>query len=208
MRELVAAIMKARGWKQTELAERLGTTQSIVSRWLSGSEPRGHKRDVLRALARESGIYDDGPAYIPIMGFVGAGGDVSPDFEQIPDDGLEQVELDAPVGIVKDPIGFVVRGQSMISRYDEGDIVVVERDQPYPPEEMYGMTAVVRTHDGHRYLKVVQRGYERGTFNLESLRKEDDDEPIRSVRVAWASPVRVIIPNVGRRLRERHRTEP
>lgn len=49
MGSLVRHLLDARGWTQTYLAERLQTTQVSVSRWLSGVEPRGDKRDAIRA---------------------------------------------------------------------------------------------------------------------------------------------------------------
>ncbi len=131
---------------------------------------------------------------IPIMGYVGAGGDVEPEYEQVPYDGLEQIEIPERIGLVVDPVGFMVRGESMMPRYNDGDIVVVEREQPWATDSMIGDEAVVRTHDGHRYLKRIKKGSRPHTYNLVSLR---DAPTIEGVRIAWASPVKLIIPNVG-----------
>ena len=133
---------------------------------------------------------------IPIMGYVGAGGDVEPEFEQVPYDGLEQIEIPERIGLVLDPIGFLVRGESMMPRYNDGDIVVVEREQPWATDSMIGDEAVVRTYDGHRFLKRIKKGTRPHTYNLVSVR---DAPTIESVRIAWASPVKLIIPNVGLR---------
>lgn len=43
----IRAIMKATGWKQQKLAEHLSVSQSTINRWLSGSEPEGHRRDAI-----------------------------------------------------------------------------------------------------------------------------------------------------------------
>jgi len=144
---------------------------------------------------------EDG-SVVPIMGYVGAGGDVEPDFEQVPEGGLEQIELPAPIGIVEDPIGFRVRGESMQPRYNDGDIVVVERDQPTDTDALVGDEAVVRTEDGHRYLKRLRRGARPRTYDLVGL----NGPTVEGIMVVWASPVRVIIPSVGlRRVSSRSR---
>ncbi|WP_069445751.1 S24 family peptidase [Methyloceanibacter stevinii] len=141
---------------------------------------------------------DDRPGrhIIPIMGFVGAGGDIEPDYEQVPPEGLDQIELHQPCGLARDPIGFRIRGESMMPRYNDGEIVIVERDQPYATDSMIGLEAVVRTAKGNRYLKRIKVGSRRNTFDLVSLGAVATME---SVRIAWASPVLMIIPNVGLR---------
>lgn len=131
--------------------------------------------------------------FIPIMGYVGAGGDVEPDFEQIPFDGLEQVELAGPIGFLDDPIGFWVRGESNMPRFNDGDIVVVERERDWDPVSLIGDEAVIRTYDGHRYIKKIMPGGAAYTYNLVSL----NAPTIEGVRIAWASPVQLILPRAG-----------
>jgi repressor LexA len=194
--QVLYEILKVRGWTQEQLAERLGTTQATVSRWLKGAEPRGSKLEEIRLLARESGLLDDAPAerqVIPIMGYVGAGGDVEPDFEQVPDDGLDQVELPYVVGIVGDPVGFAVRGESMQPKYSAGEIVIVEREQPWSIDSMIGDYAVVLTYEGRRFIKKIMPGAEPHTYDLVSV----NGPTIESVRLRWASPVRLVIPPIG-----------
>jgi repressor LexA len=79
------------------------------------------------------------------MGYVGAGGDIQPEYEQVSYDGLEQIEPPHPIGIVDDPVGFRVRGESMAPKYEPDAIVVVEQDQPWSTDSMIGDEAVVRT---------------------------------------------------------------
>lgn len=49
MEEKIRAIMKAAGWTQQKVAEVFEVSQSTVNRWLSGSEPEGHRRDAINA---------------------------------------------------------------------------------------------------------------------------------------------------------------
>lgn len=146
---------------------------------------------------------------IRIMGRVGAGGDVDPELEQVPEDGIDQVELPTtaaiPSTILSDPIGFSVQGTSMYPRFNEGDILIVEREQPWPVDRMIGLEAVVLTdlegRPGGRFVKRIMPGPkgQSYTVNLESI---DRDTPtVIGVKLRWASPVRLIIPNVGLRRR-------
>jgi phage repressor protein C with HTH and peptisase S24 domain len=132
---------------------------------------------------------------IPIMGYVGAGGDVEPDYEQVPHDGLDQIEIPYVIGIVGDPIGFEIRGDSNQPKYSAGEVVIVEREQPWATESMIGDFAVIRTYDGHRYLKKIMPGGKPHLFDLISINAPE----IRGVRIAWASPIRMVIPRIGTR---------
>lgn len=53
VRSAVKFAMYRKCWTQKQLAARLGVTQVTISRWLAGAEPRGDKRDQLRALAAD-----------------------------------------------------------------------------------------------------------------------------------------------------------
>lgn len=198
----------AGGWTQAKLADRLSTTQQTISRWLTGeNEPRGPAKLAIRDLAMEEGLTGEPPArtIVPIMGKAGAGGDIEPDFEQVPEDGIEQIELPATAAIASsqasDPIGFRVVGDSMYPRFSDGDILIVERDQPWSTDSMIGDQAVVLAYDeegrSRRYVKRIMPGKKKGTFNLESIDREVPT--LRDCYIRWASPVRVIIPNIGRK---------
>lgn len=189
MSDLIKALLAARSWKQAELAERLGISQTTVSRWMLGSEPRGATRDAIRALASESGldVGADRRDMVPIMGYVGAGAEVNPDFEQVPSEGLDQVRIPHPAD--RAIIGFQVRGDSMMPKYDDGEILIVERDQSTSVQNMIGKMAVVRTEDGRRLVKRIAHGSKIGTFNLESI----NARTIEDVRIVWASQIKMII---------------
>lgn len=193
--KVVQAILDRTGWTQEQLGERLGTTQVTVSRWLAGTQPRGDTRDAIRLLAAEVGVFAQEPKQqniIPIMGHIGAGAEIEPEFEQVPPDGLDQVEL--PFTVPDDMIGFMVRGDSMLPKYDDGDVIVVHREQQRSTASLIGEEAAIRTHDGHRYLKRIMPGPRRHTFLLESTNARTIEATI-----AWASEIYVIVP--GKRLR-------
>jgi len=194
IKALVKALLAARRWRQADLAGRLGVDQSMISRWLAGVEPRGHTRDKLRELAAESGIgvEDRRDHVLPVMGYVGAG-DVVDTQGQWFDAPLEEVELPYPID--DDLVGFAVRGDSMRPKYGPGEILVVEREQPFATESMVGEMAVVRTYDDVRLVKRIMPGPRPHTYNLESI----NADTLVGVRIRWASPIRMIIPNIGLR---------
>ena len=59
---------------------------------------------------------------VPIMGRVGAGASIEPEHEQVPPEGLGEVEL--PFPIAEEIIAFEVSGDSMLPKYENGDIIV------------------------------------------------------------------------------------
>ena len=123
---------------------------------------------------------------VKVMGRIGAGAEISPDEEQVPPEGLSEIEV--PFPLPDNAIAFEVEGTSMWPRYDPGDVIVClnrERD----PADLVGWEAAVKTSKGHRYLKRLRPGARRGLFDLES----HNDEPIRGVRLVWASEVHSVV---------------
>lgn len=180
------------GYTQASLATRLFTTQQSVSRWLKGErEPSGPGKHLIRELAVEAGLLDDHSQErrgVPIMGFIGAGSEIEPEYEQVPPDGLGEVEL--PFEVPDEMIAFQVKGDSMLPKYDDGDVIVVWRDQQYETGTLIGDEVAVSTYDGKRYLKRIMPGSKPYTFTLESL----NARPILDARIVWASEIFCMVP--------------
>lgn len=143
----------------------------------------------------------DGPggvmeSTVPIVGYVGAGAEVMPDFEQVPPEGLDQVTV--PFPMPDDMIAFKVRGESMLPVFKDGAIIIVYREQKRPIEAFYGEEAAVRTSDGRRFIKTIMRGAD-GTVNLMSW----NASPIENVRLEWIGEIFTIMPPSALRKVER-----
>src|SRR5438445_4070227 len=93
---------------------------------------------------------------VPIMGRVGAGASIEPEHEQVPPEGLGEVEL--PFPIAEETIAFEVAGDSMLPKYENGDGIVVYREHRHALESFYGEEAAVRLKTGERYVKTIERG--------------------------------------------------
>src|SRR3984957_4718370 len=125
---------------------------------------------------------------VPIMGRAGAGGNIEPEPEQVPPEGLGNVEL--PFPIAEETIAFEVAGDSMLPKYENGDVIVVFREQRHPISSFYGEEAAVRLKTGERYLKTIERGKSTSVVNLTSF----NAKPISGVKLEWIGEICVTLP--------------
>ncbi|WP_299937371.1 LexA family transcriptional regulator [uncultured Nitratireductor sp.] len=176
-----------------ELAEATGLSVSYVSRLEKGERNLSLRNLNLFAHALDKRPHDllledrsDDRNVVAVMGRIAAGAEISPDEEQVPPEGLYEIET--PFPIPDDAIAFEVSGESMWPRYDPGDIIICWR-QSVIPEEVVGWEAAVKTSDGSRYLKRVLRGSTQGTYDLES----HNAAPIRGVSLLWVAAIQSVI---------------
>lgn len=177
-----------------QVAETTGLSVSYISRLESGARNLSVKNMNLLAHAigvRPQELLVDGEEeqsanVVRVMGRIGAGAEIFPDEEQIPPDGLYEIE--APFPLPPEAIAFEVNGESMWPRYDSGDIVICWR-QGVSAEEVLGWEAAVKTEDGRRYLKRVLRGSTKGLYDLES----HNAPPIRGAHLVWVASIHSVI---------------
>ncbi|WP_024511350.1 S24 family peptidase [Bradyrhizobium sp. ARR65] len=125
---------------------------------------------------------------VPIMGRIGAGAMIEPENEQVPPEGLGEVELPFPIS--EETIAFEVAGDSMLPKYESGDVIVVYREQRHPLTSFYGEEAAVRLKTGERYLKTIERGKSPTLVNLTSF----NAKPINGVKLEWIGEICVTLP--------------
>ena len=136
---------------------------------------------------------------VPIMGRIGAGAVIEPEHEQVPPEGLGEIHL--PFPIAEETIAFEVSGDSMLPKYENGDIIVVYREQRHPVSSFYGEEAAVRLKTGERYLKTVERGKSPSVVNLISF----NAKPINGVKLEWIGEICLTLPR-GQIARMRSKT--
>lgn len=195
--EKLSFIMKATGWRQTDLAERLSVTQAAVSRWFAGADPRGEQRDKINEIYNEitgnTGVTGNtqipSKSYVPLMGYIGAGAKIKPDMGQMPADGFGVIEV--PFQMPADMLAFRVRGDGMLPVYQDGNVVFVYKYQRKPLEEFYGENAVVCTDSGERFIKTITHGADGA--NLVSW----NAKVIENVKLKWIGEIFAVFPNLS-----------
>lgn len=189
----VREIRKDKSLTIEELAEATGLSVSYVGRLENGERNLSVKNmnlfaDALGVEPQEllSASRTKSTNVVSVMGRIGAGAEIMPEEEQIPPEGLYEIET--PFPIPEDALAFEVHGESMWPRYDDGDIIICWR-QGILAEEVLGWEAAVRTATGRRYLKRVLKGADQGTYDLES----HNAPPIRGVRLEWVAAIQSVI---------------
>lgn len=188
--------MEAQGYNMKSLSLAAGLNESFVRDMLQRKRrPSLDKFSRLVAIlgttvAEVMGeeLAADGARMVPLMGFVGAGAEVEPDFEQVPEDGLEQIPV--PFALPADMIAFQVRGSSMLPQFRDGAVLIVYREQRRSTESFYGEEAAVRTSDGRRFIKTIFRGNQKDRVNLMSW----NAQPIENVHLAWVGEIFTVFP--------------
>lgn len=195
--QYISVIMDTLGWTQTRLGNVLGVGQGTVLKWLAGTHTPNKKQwdRVLALIMKDPRLADLRPSVgtghsAPVMGKIGAGAVIDPDFDQASSEGLYEVNL--PFPIADDVIALEVEGQSMAPKYEPGDIIVVRRDQEKATNWYIGQLVAVRTGDGRRYLKKLFPGSVDGLYRLESL----NADPIHNVSIQWVGEIFVIVPAI------------
>ena len=163
------------------LAKAMGVRPGAVSEILSGLRliKASEIPDIIDYLELNS---------VPIMGRVGAGAAIEPEHEQVPPEGLGEVELPFPIS--EETIAFEVAGNSMLPKYENGDVIVVYKEQRHPSASFYGEEAAVRLKTGERYLKTIERGKSATQVNLTSF----NAKPINGVKLEWIGEICVTLP--------------
>lgn len=180
------AIMKAKGWNQTEFGNRLGVSQATVSRWFKGSEPEGPTRDAINDLYDEvlnANGTSTGPK-LKLKGRIGAGAEIyaidSGDWE----------DVEAPGKYDDDTIAVEVSGDSMFPAYEDGTLLYYSK--MLPPDSMLNKRCVVQLANEKIFVKVLRKGTYEGVWTLQSLNPLYPDIPDQLVE--WAAPIDWIKP--------------
>lgn len=187
---ILRELQRVKGWDQTELAKQLKVSQPTVSRWFGDSEPKLKHRDRIIALAKRHGIVEaqmNGHyPTVPVVGYVGAGGQVAYAEGQGP---FGEVPM-PPIEAGSDTVAVVVRGDSMAGQLEDGWVVYYDNRRDPPTDELFGKLCVIGLEDGRVLIKKMVPGRRPGCFDLYSL----NASPLLDQRVSWAAKVSWIAP--------------
>jgi repressor LexA len=190
VRASIEVLMKRDGIKRKPLAQKAGLGETAI-RDIFDPKRQDVKVGTLLKLADFFGVTLDelaGRERVPLLGRVGAGGVIL--FEE--DSEPETVER-PPLGMGR-LMALEVVGDSMLPKYEAGDIVYVRRDHDGVLPAYLGDYCAVHTADGGTWLKILSPGSQAGRYTLRSLNAAD----MENVEVEWASPVLWVMPRRSR----------
>jgi len=190
IREILSEIQHRTGETQADLARRFRVTQPTVSRWFRGSSPEGDHRERIRAEGCRLGIIDSAAIVdnlsVPIVGFVGAGGQILFSEGQGP---FGEAKM-PPKGAHPATVAVVVRGDSMSGLLEDGWTIYYDGRTQEPTAGLLGKLCVVELADGRVLVKKLYRGRGEGLYDLYSA----NAEPLQDQPVLWAAKVSWIEP--------------
>jgi phage repressor protein C with HTH and peptisase S24 domain len=185
IREALRRIMGQKGVKPTTLSLKVGTNRTLVKDLLEKTADINIGTLTKLAGALDVSISDLIAApRVNVAGYIGAGGVVI--FEQF--EGGDSVLR--PPGFSGELVALVVRGESMLPKYKDGDIIYIQRDGGGIQPDCLGDDCAVQLTSGETFIKQIINGSSEGRFTLLSL----NAPPIEDVEVAWATRVLFIMP--------------
>lgn len=196
--EIIRRAREAKGWSQRELSGRIGISQPAIKKIEAGETTQSKfLPKIAQVLGIDLSSLDDSlapgaivtahePHKVKVVGRIGAGAEILPEAEQVPPEGLFEIEIPFPVP--EATLAFEVEGDSMWPRYDAGDVVLCWKEGTNATE-IIGWEAAVRTSDGRRFLKRILQGSRARHYDLESY----NAPVIRNVKLEWASKVQLVV---------------
>lgn len=190
IRETIEREMEAKGFSRRSLSGKAGLSESAVRDLLTRTENPGIGTLYAVAEALELPIEAiNGSEAVPLLGTIGAGGMVA----YFKDDHESEVVPRPPLAPGR-LMALRVAGDSMLPKYDPGDIIYIRRDHDGVVEQDLNRYCAVHCADGGTYLKLLSPGTEPGRFTLRSLNAAD----MENVEVIWASRVLFVMPGASK----------
>lgn len=192
LRKALRDFMSERGLVRTTWCKESGVSESTL-RWFLSGRTRSMNDITYRKLAANQNVSmavlrgevgpKPKPNETPIRSYVGAGAEV------IPFDGDDPIDwVAAPPGTEVSGGGFVVRGDSMLPMFRDGDILFPE-PHPVPPERRVGSIVILDLKDGRRLVKKLIRGGRRDRWTLISVNPVEppieNQDVVRCVGIPW-----------------------
>jgi len=207
---LIKTARKQEGLTQKQLADKIGVPVTTLATWEQGKanpkipqmtllmqtlDIKFEKSDPIVKLAEEwfgyaqddyigmdmSGDKPKNPT-VSVVGYVGAGGTITPIDDHSHGAGLDEVEV--PPTTLKGTVAVIVRGDSMEPVLMTGMIIYYSKRVKNIPDHI-GRMVVVHFDDGRKAVKFLQHGSKRGIYNLTS----SNAPVIKDVKIESVSPI-------------------
>lgn len=189
MANRLAHLRKKAGISQEALGKALNSGRSTITKLERSEIPLTDRWLDRLALVLNCVPADILGDYVPIVGKIGAGGSVI--FEDMGNSETTR----RPPDTIGELIGLEVVGESMLPKFDPGDIVYISRINEGVDVADIGANCACRLRTGETYLKQLIKGSKAGLFTLRSYNAAD----IEDVELEWATPIRASIPRHARR---------
>lgn len=197
IRERIEVEMKAKGFSSRKLALTAGLAQTAIRDVMQriDNPTIGTLVKIAEALDMSFDHLTSG-AHVPLVGQIGAGGEIA-----LFNEAAENFEMVLRPPLLLGPVmALEVQGDSMLPKYDPGDIIYVTRAHDGVLPQYMGRHCAVHLDDGGTYLKILSAGTVAGKYTLRSLNAAD----MENVEVIWASPVLFTMPRSARLQADRH----
>jgi len=186
IRDRIEAEMERKGFSRRKLSIQAGVGVTAIRDLLERTENPGI--GTLHKVAEALDVTFEqisGPDAVPLLGEIGAGGRIAffkddHEYETVPRPPLAPGPL----------MALKVSGDSMLPKYEPGDIIYVRRDHDGVLAEYLGQYCAINCGDGGTYLKRLTAGTEPDRYTLLSLNAAD----MPNMEVIWAAPVLFIMP--------------
>lgn len=191
IRDALRRQMEKTGWKAKPLAKAAGMGETAVRDILKNNGQDVRVGTLVRLASVLNCDLEEliASPRVQLAGYIGAGGSVI--FEDpLPD---EEPVL-RPPGLSGEITALEVRGDSMLPKYESGDIIYIQRQHEGVLPEYIGEYCAVRLSSGETFLKKLAFGSREGVYTLVSLNAAD----MADVEVDWATPVLFVMPRRSR----------
>ena len=190
-RDRLRKIMEERGLDMKALSLAAGLGETAVRDMLK--KVTAPRIDTVQAIAEQLGItlaeliegVPSAVRRVPVSGYVSAG------------DGWQPFDGDGPIDDIEitlkgaDAVALVVRGDSMVPVYRDGDVLIGTKRATSRVHNLIGQDCILETKAGERYVKYIARGSAPHRFNLRSYNPARAD--LENVQIVWAAPISMII---------------
>lgn len=186
---------------QSQLAKKIQVPVTTLASWEQGkASPKHNARVVLKKTLNVSfedmgftDLYDflraeEGePRSVPVVGYVGAGGAISPIDDHALGGGLDEIEV--PPTTVPGTVAVIIRGDSMYPMFIDRTVVYYSKRGKNIDDYLHRIV-IAHFVDGRKALKTLTLGSQKGLFTLTSF----NAPPIVDVELESVSPLDWIKP--------------